>query len=76
MSAALKSRYNSLSAAGRKAIEHRTDAERAQIVEADNATLADLGYKPEFKRDFRFLGLFSLVQSALAVLPGVAGSIW
>ncbi|KIP06824.1 hypothetical protein PHLGIDRAFT_19368 [Phlebiopsis gigantea 11061_1 CR5-6] len=35
-----------------------------------------LGYKQEFKRDFSFIGLWSLVSSELAVLPGVAGTIW
>ena len=38
--------------------------------------LEHLGYKSEFKRDFSFLGLFSLSLSELAVLPGVAGTIW
>ena len=50
-----------------------------EIVEPDNADdveLEHLGYKPEFKRDFSFLGLFSLCSSELAVLPGVAGTIW
>lgn len=44
--------------------------------ESDDAFLEQLGYKPEFRRDFTFLGLFSLVSSELAVLPGVAGTIW
>ena len=43
---------------------------------ADEALLARLGYKQEFKRDFSFLGLFALTSSELAVLPGVAGTIW
>lgn len=38
--------------------------------------LEQLGYKQEFKRDFSFLGLWSLCSSELAVLPGVAGTIW
>lgn len=42
----------------------------------DDAQLQLLGYKSEFKRDFSFLGLFSLCSSELAVLPGVAGTIW
>jgi hypothetical protein len=52
---------------------------RVDVVEAnesDDAYLEHLGYKPEFRRDFSFLGLFSLVSSELAVLPGVAGTIW
>ena len=78
MSASLKSRHNSSCEVGREAIENKTDAERAQvnIVEVDDAYLEHLGYKPEFKRDFSFLGLFCLVQSELAVFPGVAGTIW
>ena len=78
MSASLKSRHSSSSGAGREAIENKTDAERADvnIVEADDAYLEHLGYKLEFKRDFSFLGLFCLVQSELAVLPAVAGTIW
>jgi hypothetical protein len=43
--------------------------------ESDDAYLEHLGYKSEFKRDFTFIGLFSLVSSELAVLPGVAGTI-
>ena len=43
---------------------------------SDTAVLAALGYKQEFKRDFSFIGLWSLVSSELAVLPGVAGTIW
>lgn len=50
------------------------------VVEAqdgdDDQYLEQLGYKPEFRRDFTFIGLFSLVSSELAVLPGVAGTIW
>ncbi|EIN03859.1 amino acid transporter [Punctularia strigosozonata HHB-11173 SS5] len=42
----------------------------------DDAYLEQMGYKQEFRRDFTFLGLFSLVSSELAVLPGVAGTIW
>ena len=42
----------------------------------DDVYLEQLGYKQEFKRDFTFLGLFSLVSSELAILPGVAGTIW
>ena len=70
MSASLKSRHS--------AIAQKADAERAQasIAAADDACLEHLGYRPEFRRDFSFLGLFSLVQSELAVLPGVAGTIW
>ncbi|EJD41031.1 amino acid transporter [Auricularia subglabra TFB-10046 SS5] len=43
---------------------------------SEDAYLEQLGYKSEFKRDFTFIGLFSLVSSELAVLPGVAGTIW
>jgi hypothetical protein len=53
-------------------------AELAQVavVDADDAYLEHLDHNPGFKRDSSFLGLFSLVQSELAVLPGVAGTIW
>jgi hypothetical protein len=84
MSASSKARHSSSSEAGRENekpiddIHAKRDAELAQVavVDADDAYLEHLGYKPEFKRDFTFLGLFSLVQSELAVLPGVAGTIW
>jgi len=78
MSASLTLRHTSSGATGAGAIDAKRDAERAQVavVEADDAYLEHLGYKPEFKRDFSFLGLFSLVQSELAVFPGVAGTIW
>ena len=48
------------------------------IVDAtdDDGFLEQMGYKQEFRRDFTFLGLFSLVSSELAILPGVAGTIW
>ena len=42
----------------------------------DDGFLEQMGYKQEFRRDFTFLGLFSLVSSELAILPGVAGTIW
>ena len=78
MPASLTSRQSASSAARGATIAGKTDAERAQVavVAADDAYLEHLGYKPEFRRDFSFLGLFSLVQSELAVLPGVAGTIW
>ena len=76
IAASLTSRHS----ASRAAIAPAADAERAQgssrIAAADDARLEHLGYRPEFRRDFSFLGLFSLVQSELAVLPGVAGTIW
>ena len=59
--------------------EYSNSGADVEIVESDNADdvqLEHLGYKPEFKRDFSFLGLFSLCSSELAVLPGVAGTIW
>ena len=52
------------------------DVEVVSYDDPDDVQLEQLGYKPEFKRDFSFLGLFSLVSSELAVLPGVAGTIW
>ncbi|KAH7103349.1 amino acid transporter [Auriculariales sp. MPI-PUGE-AT-0066] len=52
------------------------DAIESQSIASDDALLHHLGYKSEFKRDFTFLGLFSLTSSELAVLPGVAGTIW
>jgi len=78
MSASLTLRYISSSGTGGGAIDAERDAERAQIavVEADDAYLKHLGYKPKFERHFSFLGLFSLVQNELAVLPGVVGTIW
>ncbi|KAH8101637.1 amino acid transporter [Cristinia sonorae] len=53
-----------------------TNEGTTSVIDADDAYLLQMGYKSEFKRDFTFLGLFSLVQSELAVLPGVAGTIW
>jgi hypothetical protein len=55
-----------------------TDGAAVNVAEAtdDDAYLEQMGYKQEFRRDFTFLGLFSLVSSELAVLPGVAGTIW
>ena len=50
--------------------------QKSAIERADEELLASLGYKQEFKRDYTFLGLFSLTSSELAVLPGVAGTIW
>lgn len=55
---------------------HSVDVEVVEYDDPDDIQLEHLGYKPEFKRDFTFLGLFSLVSSELAVLPGVAGTIW
>ena len=52
------------------------DVEVVEYADSDDLQLELLGYKSEFKRDFTFLGLFSLVSSELAVLPGVAGTIW
>ncbi|KZV97072.1 amino acid transporter [Exidia glandulosa HHB12029] len=60
-------------------LDEKRAAASVDVVEAnenDDDYLEQLGYKPEFKRDFTFLGLFSLVSSELAVLPGVAGTIW
>ena len=54
----------------------RTDVESIDYAASDDAQLELLGYKQEFKRDFSFIGLWSLVSSELAVLPGVAGTIW
>ncbi|KIP04158.1 hypothetical protein PHLGIDRAFT_120946 [Phlebiopsis gigantea 11061_1 CR5-6] len=51
-------------------------AESFDIATADDVELEQLGYKQEFKRDFSFIGLWSLVSSELAVMPGIAGSIW
>ena len=59
--------------------EYSTSGVDVEVIECDDADdiqLEQLGYKPEFKRDFTFLGLFSLCSSELAVLPGVAGTIW
>jgi hypothetical protein len=52
------------------------EAPRVDFLGADDEQLEHLGYKPEFKRDYSFLGLFSLSMSELAVFPGVAGTIW
>lgn len=52
------------------------DVEVVEYADSDDLQLELLGYKSEFKRDFTFLGLYSLVSSELAVLPGVAGTIW
>ena len=78
MSASLTLRHTSSSGTGGGPTDAKRNAERAQIavVEADDAYLESLGYMPEFERHFSFLSLSSLVQSELAVLPGVAGTIW
>jgi len=78
MSASLTLRHTSSSGTSGGPTDAKPDAERAQIavVEADDAYLEYLGYKPEFERHFSFLALFSLVQSELAVLPGAVGTIW
>ena len=52
------------------------DVESISYADSDDAMLEMLGYKQEFKRDFSFIGLWSLCSSELAVLPGVAGTIW
>ena len=52
------------------------DVEVVEYANSDDMQLELLGYKSQFKRDFSFLGLYSLVSSELAVLPGVAGTIW
>ena len=72
------SQYIPLNETDKEAIAARSDAERAQAigVDADDENLEQLGYKQEFKRDFSFLGLFSLVQSELGVFSGVAATIW
>lgn len=63
-------------------LEEFAEKQDVEVVEyeggegGDDAQLQLLGYKSEFKRDFSFLGLFSLCSSELAVLPGVAGTIW
>jgi len=78
MSASLTLRHTSSSGTSGGSTDAKRDAERVQIaiVEANDAYLEYLGYKPEFERHFNFLALFSLVQSELVVLPGVAGTIW
>ena len=57
-------------------LAEKQDVEVGVYEGADDIQLEMLGYKPEFKRDFSFLGLFSLCSSELAVLPGVAGTVW
>lgn len=59
-----------------KDYSNSVDVEVVEGGDPDDVQLEHLGYKPEFKRDFSFLGLFSLCSSELAVLPGVAGTIW
>jgi hypothetical protein len=54
----------------------RAGVDVVEAHQSDDSYLEMLGYKPEFRRDFTFIGLFSLVSSELAVLPGVAGTIW
>ena len=56
--------------------DSQKDVEVAQYPRGDDSQLELLGYKQEFKRDFSFVGLFALTSSELAVLPGVAGTIW
>jgi len=74
----VKLRHTPSSEAGKDVIDAKLDAESAQVTvaDADDAYLEHMGYKQEFKRDFTFLGLFSLVQSELGVFSGVAATIW
>ena len=51
------------------------DVVESQSIASEDAYLGLMGYKAEMRRDFSFFGLFSLVSSELAVLPGVAGTI-
>ena len=56
------------------------ERERGSVVVDENATLDDetlaaLGYKQEFKRDFTFLESFSVSFSVLGLLPSVASTI-
>jgi hypothetical protein len=74
---------STMSASVKSANDEKTTATRIDVAEAENLNnrsdesyLELLGYKNEFRRDFSFVGLFSLVSSELAVLPGVAGTIW
>lgn len=60
----------------KEAYTRSVDVEVVEYANSDDIQLEMLGYKSEFKRDFTFLGLFSLCSSELAVLPGVAGTIW
>ena len=78
MSTLVKSQYIPLSETDKETIVVGSDAERAQVIVgvADDENLEQLGYKQEFKRDFSFLGLFSLVQSEIGVFSGVAATIW
>lgn len=79
MSILANSQRTSSNEASKDAIDAKRDPERAQVTVVavtDDARLEHLGYKQEFKRDFTFLGLFSLVQSELAVFSGIAATIW
>jgi hypothetical protein len=76
MASALSLRSRTSAHDDTKEKEGAPDVEVHSVEPADDAGLELLGYKQEFKRDFTFLGLFSLVSSELAVLPGVAGTIW
>jgi len=78
MSTPVKLQQTASRESGKEAIDAKRDVERAQVtvVSADDEYLEHLGYKQEFKRDFGFLGLFSLVQSELGVFSGVAATIW
>lgn len=79
MSILANSQRTSSNEAAKDAIDAKRDPKRAQVnvvAVTDDARLEHLGYKQEFKRDFTFLGLFSLVQSELAVFSGIAATIW
>jgi hypothetical protein len=45
------------------------------MVDVDDETLKELGYRQEFKRKFNFWSLFSLSFSAVGLLPSVAATL-
>ena len=46
--------------------------ERKQSLNSDEARLAELGYKQEFKRHFILWETFGLSFSMVSVVPGIA----
>jgi hypothetical protein len=49
--------------------------ETSFLVDVDDETLKDLGYRQEFKRKFNSWTIFSLSFSYLGLLPSVAATL-
>ncbi|KXN84172.1 GABA-specific permease [Leucoagaricus sp. SymC.cos] len=52
------------------------DVRQLAIVQADEALLAELGYKQEFKREFRPLEVFGMAFSIIGLVPSIASVLF